>query len=60
MQISVFLNGTEKGVSTAVKAMETDAAVVRPEAVDDVNSVSLFCYENISQSTSRNKSACFS
>lgn len=60
MQISVFFNGTEKGVSTAVKGIETDAAVVRPEAVDNVKSVSHFCYENISQSTSMDTLACFS
>ena len=61
MHISVFLNGTEKKVSTAVKTIETDAAVVRPEAVyNDVNSVSHFCYENISQSISTDTLACFS
>lgn len=50
MQISVFHNETEKRVSKAAKAIETDVAVVRP--VDNVNSVSHFCCENISQSTS--------
>jgi len=47
-------------VSTAVKAMETDPVVVRHEAMDNVNSLSIFCYENISQSPSTDTLACFS
>lgn len=42
MQISVFHNETEKGVSKAAKAVETDVAILRP--VDNVKSISHFCY----------------